>query len=52
MIPLNKLFMLKQNEIINQDLKNKIQFSSYSKIPIYKVIQNDIVGYIKTKNLI
>ena len=52
MVGIDSLFMLRQNEIINQELKQRIQMTKFSKIPIYKVVKNDVTGYIKTKSLI
>jgi CBS domain containing-hemolysin-like protein len=52
MIPIDNLFMLRHNEIINKETKIKIQASNFSKIPVYKVVRNDIIGYIKTKDLL
>lgn len=49
---IDDLFMLRSNEIINEELIEKIKLSKYSKIPIYKVVKNDIIGYIKSKSLI
>ena len=52
MIPIDDLFMLRHNEIIYKETKIKIQASNFSKIPVYKVVRNDIIGYIKTKDLL
>ena len=41
--------MNKHTDIINEENKRKIIESNYSKIPVFKVIRNDIIGYIKVK---
>ena len=52
MIPLDNLFMIKHNDYVNEDNKRKVSESTYSKIPIFKIVKSDVVGYTKVKNLL
>lgn len=52
MIPLDKVFMVENNAKIDENLIKYMIEQNYSKIPIYENTKDNIIGFIKSKNLL
>ena len=52
MIPLDKVFMVENNAKIDENLIKYMIEQNYSKIPIYENKKDNIIGFIKSKNLL
>ena len=52
MIPLNNTFMIDEECVVDLNLVENLKKVNISKIPIYKNTPENIIGYLKVKNLI
>lgn len=52
MTPLEKVFMLEVNSVLNTNLLKKIYSEGYSRIPIYSRERSNILGFLMTRDLI
>ena len=49
MIPVDKFFMLEENELITEAIAEKIYKKDYSYVLVYRQIKTNITGIIKVK---
>lgn len=52
MIKLKDVFCVNQEQIVNEQFIDELEKVNFSKIPIYKNIKDNVIGFIKVKNLL
>lgn len=52
MVPMEKGFLLEENQLIDDKIMKEISDKSYSFIPVYRKEQTHIIGYVNSKTII
>lgn len=52
MIPIDNVFMVNEDRIIDENLLDELETHNYSKVPVYAQHRSNIVGFFKLKELL